>query len=295
MKKSKLKIKLAIPEGATMYAENGDKTINLLLYEVEQLEKLDEIKLGDKKVKFHVKDGQFIKKGEPIFSEGLFGHKVFLSEQSGIIEMRDTSIRILGQKRYFERRINLQGEVTKIVPKKFMSISCLVSPVENTYYHTVGCKLSEQIYIHDKNDISSDKLNSSSPDATVYVNDNLLVEELARLIALGAKRVIVNSIFITDFESFKREVKKLNGFCVIAGFGEYISRKVHPISPKMNIYWGKKKLYLSDNVVIGENIVYEHPFWGLAGKWNRKNDLIGELEYNNEKFEFYLKNLESNA
>jgi hypothetical protein len=295
MKKVNLKFKIAIPEGATLYAENGDKTINLLLYEVEQLERLQEVKANKKTSKYLVKDGQFVKKGEPIFSEGFLGHKTVNADFNGIIEIREDSFRILGQKRYFERRINLQGTIDRILPQKCIKLSCLVSPLDNIYYYNEKNKLSDQIYLHDKKDISADHLKSIAQDVTIFVNDNLYVEDIAKLIALGVKRLVVNGVFVDNIENLRREVRKLKGFCVLGGFGEFVSRKIHPINPKMNIYWGKKKLYFSDNVVSGDGAVYEHPFWGLSGKWHRKNELIGELEYNNELFEFYLKNLDSNA
>jgi hypothetical protein len=194
----KLKLKIPIPENANVFAENGDRADNLLLYEVEQLEILEEVKVETKDVHLIVKDGQFVKKGDVIFTEGFLGHKAMVSDFNGIVEIKPDRCRILGQKRHFERKINFNGEVVRIVPNKFIELSCDAEAVKPALYISYQNRLTDLVYYDSKESISQDHFKFGGGDVTYYVNDNLYIEELAKIIAFGAKRVIVNSIFVSD-------------------------------------------------------------------------------------------------
>jgi hypothetical protein len=88
------------------------------------------------------------------------------------------------------------------------------------------------------------------------------------------------------------EVEKLEGFAVISGFGEIVSPKVTLKTANHNLFWSKHGILISDEVEIAEHQVFEHPFWGISGNYKKKNELVGNLDYNREVFEFYLKNIE---
>jgi len=290
-----IKLKIPIPENANVYAENGDKAVDLLLYEVDQLEVLEEVKLESNAIHFHVKDGQFINKGDVIFSEGLLGHKIMVSDFNGIVEIKDNKCRILGQKKHIERRIHLNGIVGRIVPNRFIEIDCVVRSIKASYYKNIQTKLTDIIYLENKADINEKVVNFSSLQTTVFINDNLYIEELAKLIALGVKRIVVNGVFVNNLLSLKSEIDKLDGFCIVAGFGEFISKKLTLEDSSMNILWGKRGLQISSPVSIVPHRVFEHPYWGITGEYFKKNELVGELDYNHEVFEFYLKNIEKNG
>lgn len=291
----KLRLKIPIPENSNVFTENGDKSVDLLIYEVEQLEVLEEVRIDPKTVHFNVKDGQFVNKGDIIFTEGFLGHKAMISDFNGIIEIKKENCRILGQKRHFERRISFDGTVRRVVPDRFIEISCNTTVLKPVFYTNFKSRLSDLIYYENKDDISREHFRSAGPDSTVFINDNLYVEELAKIIAFGVKRIIVNAIYVSDLNSLRREIEKLEGLAVMSGFGEIMGKKAVLISPKHNIFWGKKNLLVSDKVVQTANQVYEHPFWGISGEFKKKNELVGNLDYNREVFEFYLKNIENNV
>lgn len=291
-KKKKISLRMPIPPQSVVYAEKGDKTINLLLYEVDQLEEIEVIDIkGIEGIQYKVKNGQFVKKGTILFTHGFMNHKQMRAEHNGIIEIKTDTCTILGQKKHFERRIHVTGEVKRVVPRKFIEIAFESQPIKPVYYNSRNSFLSNQVYLHTKEEIGSDSFKTFSPDSAVYVNDNLRSTEIAKLITLGARRIIVNGLITDDLVAMKSELGKLEGFAVLGGFGELVSKKYTPISPRMSILWGKKNIFICDHLTTSESRVFEHPFWGISGRWNKKNELIGEFEYNNERIEFYLKNL----
>lgn len=294
MKKHKLKLKISLPEGANVYAENGDSAKNLLLYEVDQLEVLEEVRFDTEKVKFNLKDGQFVNKGEIVFTEGFLGHKAMMADSPGIVEIKNDRCRILGQKRHSERRINFEGKVIRVVPNRFIELQCYIYTLQPVFYFNYQTRLADQVYFSDKSQVTPDKIKFPRSDTTYFINDNLYLDELTKIIALGAKRVIVNGIFIDDIENFKREIDKLDSFCIISGFGEYAFRRFDSLAENMDILWGKKKLHVCSAIENEIPTVYEHPFWGMQGDFEKKNELVGILDYNREAFEFYLKNLGKN-
>jgi hypothetical protein len=291
----KLKLKIPIPQDANVYAENGDKAVNLLLYEVDQLEVLEEVKVDTSNARFEAKDGQFVNKGDVIFTEGFLGHKAMISDFNGILEIKKDRCRILGQKRHFERKVNFNGSVRRVIPNKYLELICDVTALGAVFYTTYKSKLTELVYIKNKEHITQDIFRFGGANTTYFINDNLYVDELAKVIAFGARRVVVNGIFVNDLATLRREIDKMDGFCIISGFGEMIKPYYSLEDPKMNFLWGKKKLYIGDPVQVVPLRVYEHPYWGITGDFKKKNELVGNLDYNREVFEFYLKNVEKHA
>lgn len=288
----KLKLKIPIPENASVYAENGDRAHNLLLYDVEQLEVLEEVRIDTKSIKFQVRDGQFVNKGDIIFTEGFLGHKAMVADFNGIIEIKSDRCRILGQKRHFERKIHFNGNVIRVVPEKFIELLCEAEPVSPVYYTSFQNLLTELVYFPSKEGLAPDFFRFAGSEVTFFINDTLYIDDLAKIIAFGARRVIVNSMFITDLMALKREVNKLEGFAIISGFGELVAPKFTLKSPEHNVFWSKHTILFSDEIEQVKHQVFEHPFWGIAGNYKKKNELVGSLDHNQEIFEFYLKNIE---
>jgi hypothetical protein len=160
------------------------------------------------------------------------------------------------------------------------------------YYTSYQNRLTDLVYYNTKEEINQEHFRFAGEDVTFFINDNLYIEELAKIIAFGARRVIVNGIFVNDLNALKRELDRLDGFAVIAGFGEIVSPRVFLKAAEHNVFWSKHGLLLSDTIQFLEHHVYEHPFWGISGDYKKKNELVGNLDYNREVFEFYLKNIE---
>lgn len=296
LKRKTFKIRIPIPENSNINNSIGDSTKDTMLYEIDQLEILEEVKLNDgKKVNFNVKDGQFVNKGDIIFTEGLLGHRAMISDFSGIVEIRKDTCKILGQKKHIEKKINLEGKIKRIVPGKYIVVECNVIPVKPVVYLSTKNKLTPKIYIHSKKEINEDNFKLTNFDYTYFINDNLYVDDLAKVIAFGAKRVIVNSIYVDNLRNISKEINKLDGFAVISGFGELPARKFAMNNSNMDIFWGKSKVYFSEELELVPSRIFEHPFWGLTGKLKKKSDLISTLDYNGESIEVYLKNVEQNG
>lgn len=295
-RKKTLKLRLPLSKEATLYAKVGDSLEDLLVYEIDQLEVLEEVKFGNRKVEFEAKDGQYISKGDILFTEGFMGHKAMVSDFGGILEIQDGVCRILGQKRHIERKINFKGKVSRIVPGKSVLLECEVVKFRPPFFSNNKKVLSQKIYLESKKEIKDGNIKFPSHDITYFVNDNLYVDDLAKLIAFGAKRIIVNAMFIEDYKTFYREVSKLDSFAIISGFGELTGRRVLlKEGGDKDIYWGEKGIYLADPLVHAPNRIFEHPFWGMAGHVKPKNEIVGELDYNGEVIEVYLKNVEHYA
>jgi hypothetical protein len=295
LKTKTLKLKINLPHDASIYAEKGDKANDLLLYEMDQLEVLEEVIIDHDKANFKVKDGQYVNKGDIIFTEGLLGHKAMVCDVAGIIEIQGNKCRILGQKRHFERRINLNAEVSRLVPKNFIELSCNTTKAQGCFYVNFKTKITTYLYINDKKNINPGSIDISDPDLTLFINDNLYIDDLAKIVAFGFKRIIVNGLYINDLESLKHEIAKLDSFCILSGFGEIIAKRFEIKNPLQDLIWGKKALYFSDSLSFEEPRIFEHPFWGMSGKIQKKNNVTVELNYNGEVFESYLKNLEKNG
>ncbi len=290
----KIKLKISIPDNANVYAELGDKTYDLLIYEVDQLEVLEEVVVEKNKVKYNVKDGQYVNKGDIIFTEGLLGHKAMVCDVGGIVEINEDRCKILGQKKHFERRINIDGRVTRLLPKKLIQISSTLTALKPVLYRNFRTKLTPYVYLDNKSSLTSELIQNISLDTTFFINDNLYLEELAKIIALGVRRIIVNGVFIDNLDNLKKEINKLEGFAVISGFGDRVSQKFRVAQPDRDLIWGKVTLYFSDTLSINPIKAYEHPHWGVSGDLIKTHDLIAELDYNHEALEIYIKNLEYN-
>lgn len=296
MKLTRLKIKIPVPENANINLNINDKTDDVLLYEIDQLEILEEVKLDpSRKINFNVKDGQYVSKGDIIFTEGLLGHKAMISDFSGIIEIKPDVCRILGQKKHIEKKINIDGVVKRVVPGKYTIVSAKLYKSKPVVYLNSKNKLSKKIYINSKKEINEEHFKLANFDCTYFINDNLYVDDLAKVIAFGAKRVIVNSIYVDNLRNLSKELNKLDGFAVISGFGELPARKIALKDEQKDIFWGKDKLFFSEKLELVPSRIYEHPFWGLTGKLKKKSDLVSTLDYNGESIEVYLKNVEING
>jgi hypothetical protein len=292
IKKVKLKIKVPVPNGANITVGKGDKLENIVLYDIDQLEVLEEVKLKGEKVNFNVKDGQYVGKGDIIFTEGFMGHKAMVSDFSGIVEILPDRVRILGQKRHIERTVNIPGQIVRIAPNHYVLLEAQLKSVIPAVYFSESNALSPKIYLKDKSEIVEKNFKFPSSNYTYFINDNLYIDELSKVIAFGAKRVIVNGLYIDNLQSFTRELNKLDGLAVISGFGEIVSRKFILEDKGYDVFWGKHSLFLAEEISKSPIRVFEHPFWGVTGKLKQKDPILGELEYSQEKIEVYLKNIE---
>lgn len=292
IKNLKLKVKLQLPQGANLLAKVGDEIDKTLLYEIDQLDVLEEVKLPKEKVNFNVKDGQYVSKGEIIFTEGFMGHKAMVSDFGGIVEISDDKVRILGQKRHVKRIINIPGKLVRIVPNKFVVIESEMTSVIPAFYLTDKKMLSPKIYVKNKSFLMESNFKFPSSNITYFVNDNLYLDELSKMIAFGAKRIILSGLFVDNLSLLKNELNKLDGFAVISGFGEMVSRRFILDDLGYDIFWGSKGVYFADKLKKSPPRVFEHPFWGITGDTNKIDNIRGDLDFNGEKIEFYLKNLE---
>jgi hypothetical protein len=290
MRAKTIKFKIPVPEGSNVFAENGDKASDLLLYEVDQLEILEEVVLKGRKVDFHVRDGQYVKKGDVIFTEGMFGHKAMVADFGGIIEINADRCRILGQKRHIERRVTLNGEVIRVLPKKFIELRCYIESITPFFYTNYKVALTPLMYFASKDQVVAEKFSLDTLSSTFFINDTVYVDDLAKISAFGARRVVVNSVYVNNITNFRKEIQKFDSFAILSGFGEFVARCVVFDNPKDDVIWSKNQLYLSGASTPEQTRIYEHPFWGIAGKVKNRHELIGELDYNEELMEFYLKN-----
>lgn len=294
IKSTKLKIRIPLPESANFTGQIGDKTLNYSLYEIEEAEILENIKIDPrKKVNFNVKNGQYISRGDIIYTEGFLGHKAMISDYNGIIEINGDQCRILGQKNTIKRKINIDGRVVRYVPGRFIIIESQLVSVRPAIYFNRSKLLSEKIYLQSKKDLIQENFKFPSLNYTYFVNDNIFVDDLAKMIAFGAKRIIVNGIFVNNLHAFARELNKLDGFAVISGFGEMVSRRfIFKNDENHDLFWGKKSLFISDDIELSPHRIFEHPFWGITGKLEEKNHIVAELDKNGDKIEVYKKNIE---
>jgi len=292
IKDLKIKVKLPIPDNANVLAKVGEKIDKTLLYEIDQLEILEEVMLSKEKVNFNVKDGQYVSKGEIIFTEGFMGHKAMISDFGGIVEISSDKVRILGQKRHIERTVNIPGKLIRLVPNKYVVIESQLTSVAPVVYFSEKKVLSPKVYLKDKSEIVESNFKFPNFNFTYFVNDNLYLDELSKMIAFGARRIIVNGLFVDNLASLTRELNKLDGFAVISGFGEMISRRFLLDDLGYDVFWGSKSVFFAEKLEKSPPRIFEHPFWGMTGLVNKKDNIRGEVDYDGEKIEFYLKNLE---
>ncbi len=169
-----IKIREPVPHDAIINVNVGQSTKDSLLYEIDQLEILEEVILDQvNNLQFNVKDGQYIRKGEIVFTEGFMGHKAMISDFSGIIEIKDNKCRILGQKKHIERSINLEGKVLRVVPGKYVLIQCKVTALHPAIYFNASSKLTPKVYIHSKTEINENIFKFAGQEYTYVINDNL--------------------------------------------------------------------------------------------------------------------------
>lgn len=294
IKSTKLKIRINLPEYAEFNGKVGDSTKDYILYEIEKAEILEDIILNkNKKIKFKVKNGQYVNRGDIIFTEGILEHKVMISDFNGIIEIDGDHCRILGQKNRVKRKINIDGRVLQYVPGKFIIIESRLTSIRPAIYFNRRKILSEKICLESKKDIIQENFKFPALDYTYFLNDNIYVEDLAKMIAFGARRIVVNGIFVNDFRTFVRELNKLDGFALLSGFGEMVARRFI-ITGKHNydLFWGKSAIFLADKLKLLPHRVFEHPFWGITGKLTEKDHALAILDKNGERIEIYKKNVE---
>lgn len=292
MKKKKIKIKVKLPENAVITSNIGQNLTNEVIYEIDELEILEEVEFNPKKAKFNVKDGQYVNKGEVIFTDGLLGSKAMYSDFGGILEIKGNKCRILGQKRQVEKKINFNGKISRIIPNKYLVVCIEAYKVNPPIYFNKQRKITPITIFDSKEQIGESFMVFPSGDMTYYVKDTVYIDDLAKLTALGAKRVILNSIFIDDVKALFREINRLDSFAIVSGFGEMISPVLNIKEIKNDIFWGKSSIYFGDEVELAHNRIFEHPFWGAGGEVTEKNEIIGELNYNGQQIEVYLKNAE---
>lgn len=289
----RINIKVPLPEHSEIFAKKGDLTDDLMLYEADNLNVLEKVKLDKrKKIHFHVKDGQYIKKGDVIFSEGLLGHKVMISDFNGIIELNEEECKILGQKIHVDRKVNFEdGKVWKVVPNHYIVLKVQTYRFPLAYYINDKTKISQFFFVKRREDITEFNLKKNLLENSFFINDNIYIDDLAKLIALGAKRIIVNGIFINNLKSFNKEIGKLDSFAVLYGFGEFVTSKYKFSDNNYDIIWGKNKLYFTTKPDVQDVVSYEHPYWGITGGVEGEDELTVELNTKGEKMKFYKKNL----
>ncbi len=295
IRKVKLKIRIQIPENAQFFGRIGDKTKKYDLYEIEEAEVLEDIQLDrSRKIRFHVANGQYVNRGDIIFTEGLLGQKMMIADFSGIVDITENRCRILGHKHVVRRRININGKVIKYIPKKYVIIR--TSPIyllKPAIYFSCRNVLSNKIYIKSRDEIKQENFTFPSLDNTYFIDDNIYVDDLAKMVAFGARRIIVNGIFINDFNTFNTELNKLDGLAVISGFGEILGKRIiFEDYENYDVFWGKKGVYISNKMKIVSRRVFEHPFWGLDGELDEKDYVTMILRKNDEEINVYKKNVE---
>lgn len=285
------RFKIPIPDGSTVYAAIGDKTKNLLIYDFETYDVLEDIHVDLAEYNLNVKDGQYVNKGDVLCSSGLFGHKAIISDFSGIVEISNNHIRILGQKKKITRRVNLVGKIKSIEANKYIIIVCKGIKYVAPLYFARRKNFSSIITWNQTADIIWDTILS---DATIHLNFPVYQDDLAKVISLGASKIIVNSLIITELNNFYKLVNTLENFAVLFGFGEFI-RPDLSIDDTYDIFWGSEKLFFTPNTVSTSSkkkcLVTEHPFWGIRGKINKRKHHTVEVTYNDEIFDIYYKNV----
>ncbi len=294
--KVKLKIRIQIPKNAQFLGRIGDTTIKYYLYEIEEAEVLEDIEFDrSRKIRFHVVNGQYVNRGDIIFTEGLLGQKMMIADFAGIVDITNNRCRILGHKHVVRRKINVDGKVITHIPKKYVIIRTNgIHLLKPAIYFSCRNVLSPKIYIKSRDEIRQEKFVFPSLDNTYFIDDNIYVDDLAKMVAFGARRIIVNGIFINDFNAFNTELNKLDGLAVISGFGEMLSKKfILTDYENYDVFWGKKGVYISDKIKIVSKRVFEHPFWGINGKLEEKDHITMILRKNNEEIYVYKKNIET--
>jgi hypothetical protein len=289
-----VKIKITLPKGANVISNINSDTKDLVLYEIDKLDILEEVHLGNQKVNFQAKDGQYVNKGDVIFTEGVLGHRMMIADFSGIVEIKSDVCRILGQKKTISKKINLPGKVIKSIPGKYVLVEAEMTKLKLPLYLNSKPKLTQKVYFNSKNDIKKLNITGENQNKTFFINDNFFIDDLSKIIAFGVKRLIVNSVYINNVNAFHNEINKLEAFGIISGFGEFVSRKIILKDDGYDIFWGKNHLFLADQIEKSRITVYEHPFWGITGNIHKKTNLVSMLEYNDEKIDVYLKNIKFN-
>jgi hypothetical protein len=292
--KVKLTIRIPLPKNAQFFGRIGDITKNYTIYELEEAEVLEDIEIDkSRKLRFHIVNGQYVNRGDIVFTEGLLGQKMMIADFAGIVDITDNHCRILGHKRVVRRKININGRVVQYIPKESIFIRTYATSLIPAVYFSRRNVLSTNVYLKDKEEIKQEKFTFPALDNTYFVDDNVYVDDLAKMVAFGARRIIVNGIFINDFNAFIAELNKLDGFAVLSGFGEILAKKIVFLSENYyDVFWGKKRLYFSDNIKRLSGCVFEHPFWGLNGELDEKDHVRMLFRKNDEEMNVYKKNVE---
>lgn len=285
------RFKIPVPDGSTIYAAVGDKTKNLLIYDFETYDVLEDIHVNFDEYNLNVKDGQYINKGDILCSSGLFGHKAIISDFSGIVEISNNHVRILGQKKKVSRRLNLIGRIKSINANKYIIIKCKGIKYISPLYFVKKKSFSSTITWNQTTDIVWDAILS---DVTIHLNFTVYQDDLAKVISLGANKIIVNSLIITELNSFYKLLNSLENFAVLFGFGEFV-KPDFLIDDTYDIFWGNEKLFFTPNTISTSSnkkcFISEHPFWGIRGKITKRKHYTAEITYNDEIFDIYYKNV----
>ncbi len=285
------KFKITVPDGSTIYAAVGDKTKNLLIYDFETYDVFEDIRVNFAEYKLNVRDGQYINKGEVLCYSGLFGYKRVISDFSGIVEISNNHIRILGQKKKVSRRLNLIGRINSINANKYIIIKCKGIKYIPPLYFVKKKSFSSIITWNQTTDIV---WNTILSNVTIHLNFSVYQDDLAKVISLGASKIIVNSLIITELNSFYKLLNSLESFAVLFGFSEFV-RPDFLIDDTYDVFWGSEKLFFTPTSMNTFNnkkcFISEHPFWGIRGKINKRKHYMAEITYNDEIFDIYYKNV----
>lgn len=299
MKKLLYKVKIPLPQNSFFLGNIGDVLKNYYIYEIEEETILEKFIFDNlKDVKFLVKNGQYVEKGTQIFTQGFLGHKVYITNFSGIVDIGSNYYQLLGQKLSYKRKINVNGKIIKINLPYNVVISLNSYKIKPVFYRNLVIDFSKKIIIKklidllEGNNISFLKF----LDSTCLINDNITLLQLQKLIELGIKKLIVNAVHITDWPLFIALINRLDSFAVITGFGQHVDKKLNFIKDdNFDILWSKSNIYVCDSIeFLNENIVFEHPYWGINGEISNKDNMKVLVSKNQEVFEFYKKNIYKN-
>lgn len=292
-----MRLKVTTPLQSDVFVRKGDNLKNVILYESEAYEVIEEVELTKsiEEYKFFVKNGQFVTRGEKLFSEGFINQKIMISDVSGIVEIENNFLRILGHKSKLTRKVNLIGFVDKIVPGKFIELVLEPRQINTSYYRSSSSRINTLI---DFQSLSSHRSNKFSQDikikgySTLIFNQTVNVQDLAKSYALGYRRIIVDSLSMDSPDQTIKELNKFDAVAVLQGFGNL----KYPLYNfyegfKHDVFWGKSRIYFFDRFEKKGERIFEHPFWGLPIKINKKDNAYSEVSYDNEDFTVYNKNI----
>lgn len=290
-------LKIKIPDESEVYVRKGDSARDLLVYEAEVLKVLEEVKLEENnKYHFFKKDGQYVKKGDKLFTTGFITQRTFMADCNGILEITDAYCRILGKKEVVKKRVNFLGKVQKIIPDKYVFLKLNIRKLKTCFFvnnNVASTKVmmnQSSVQETPRKALGEDN-NPSMEKSTLFMNKNISVSDLAKYSALGYRRVLVDSLNVDNIHVFHKELHKFDSFGVVTGFG-YIKEPgaLFENSLEYDIVWGKDAVWICDKYRQNIPRISEHPFWGGRVKIKDIGDIVTDVQYNKEEFKIYNKN-----